>query len=174
VTFTNDRFLPGQPDRNLRVDSINIDGIVYEAESPKVFSTGTWKDADGIVPGFRESEYLHTNGHMQFSSQGGTQGTGSLIQIFAAGDIGTETMQLRVRGAVVQTWNNVGGNPSARQFQTFEYRAADTVLPDDIQVAFTNDNFAFGTPDRNLNVDHITIDGLKYETEVPTVFSTGT
>ena len=95
-------------------------------------------------------------------------------RFFAAGDIGTETMQLRVRGAVVQTWNNVGGNPSARQFQTFEHRAADTVLPDDIQVAFTNDNFAFGTPDRNLNVDHITIDGLKYETEVPTVFSTGT
>ncbi len=176
VAFTNDRFLPSQPDRNLRVDQISINGVEFEAESPKVFSTGTWKAADGVVPGFRESEYLHRNGYMQFSSQGATQGTGSgsLIKILAAGDIGTETMQLRIRGEVVKTWNNVGGNPFARQFQSFEYRAANTVLPDDIQVAFTNDAFVFGTPDRNLTVDRISIDGVNYETEAPTVFSTGT
>lgn len=173
IAFTNDLYEPGVVDRNLRVDSVRIDGVRYETESPAVFSTGTWKAADGIVPGFRESEYLMSNGYFQYSSAGASP-LGSLIEIHAAGDLGTETMQLGVRGEIVQAWENVGGNPYAREFQTFQFRADQLVSADDIQVFFTNDFYEFGTPDRNLHVDRITIDGVVYETEADTVFSTGT
>ncbi|TWU01071.1 Inner spore coat protein H [Stieleria varia] len=68
VVFTNDLYDPDNGiDRNLRVDSITIDGVTYETESSEVFSTGTWLPADGIVPGFRESETLHSDGYFQYA-----------------------------------------------------------------------------------------------------------
>lgn len=173
VAFTNDLYEPGVVDRNLRVDSIRINGVRFETESTTVFSTGTWKPEDGIVPGFRESEYLMSNGYFQYSIDGASP-LGSLIEIHAAGDIGSEMMQLGIRGEVVQTWANVGGNPGARDFQTFQFRADHLVSADDVQVFFTNDFYEFGTPDRNLHVDRITIDGVDFETEADSVFSTGT
>ncbi|EMB18655.1 DUF4347 domain-containing protein [Rhodopirellula europaea] len=68
VAFTNDLYDETNGiDRNLIVDNITVDGVIYEAEAPEVYSTGTWKEEDGIVPGFRESEFLHTNGYFQFA-----------------------------------------------------------------------------------------------------------
>ncbi|QDT02979.1 CotH protein [Rubripirellula lacrimiformis] len=68
VSFTNDWYQPENGiDRNLRVDSITVDGVTYQSESSEVFSTGTWKSADGITPGFRESEMLHSNGYFQYA-----------------------------------------------------------------------------------------------------------
>ena len=43
IAFTNDSYDPNAPDRNLRVDRINLNGTVYQTESPNVFSTGTYK-----------------------------------------------------------------------------------------------------------------------------------
>lgn len=77
VVFTNDRYEPANNiDANLHVDSISIDGTVYQTEAPNVYSTGTWLPEDGIEPGFRESETLHTNGYFQYgdSTQPGTIG----------------------------------------------------------------------------------------------------
>lgn len=171
VAFTNDSNQGGQ-DRNLRVDRIEIDGVAFQTEAPSVYSTGTWLPEDGIVPGFRQSEFLHSNGHFQFAQP--NTNTGSLLQIRAAGETGDETMELRIDGQVVQTWNNIGGDASSRQFQTFLYRAAETISADRVQVAFTNDLFQDGVVDRNLYVDNIAIDGVVYETEAPTTFSNGT
>ena len=63
VQFTNAVWIPPDVDRNLRVDHVVLDGVVYETEDPSVYSTGTWKPNDGIVPGFRQSEWLHANGY---------------------------------------------------------------------------------------------------------------
>ena len=68
VAFTNDFYDPVNGiDSNLIVDFISIDGVIYQTEHPSVFSTGTWLPADGITPGFRQSEILHTNGNFQFA-----------------------------------------------------------------------------------------------------------
>jgi len=68
VEFFNDAWDPiAGIDSNVRLDSIAIDGTVYETEDPSVFSTGTWLPADGIQPGFRQSEILHVNGYFQFA-----------------------------------------------------------------------------------------------------------
>ncbi|MCA9198083.1 MAG: DUF4347 domain-containing protein [Planctomycetales bacterium] len=68
VAFTNDLYQPDQGiDRNLVVDRIEVDGTAYESEAIEVFSTGTWLPADGVTPGFRESEFLHANGYFQYA-----------------------------------------------------------------------------------------------------------
>ena len=69
VVFTNDQYDPANGiDRNLRVDYVSLDGVIYETESPDVYSTGSWLPEDGIVPGFRQSEILHTNGYFQYAA----------------------------------------------------------------------------------------------------------
>ena len=74
VEFTNDRWDPAAGiDSNLTVDFISIDGDTFETEDPSVFSTGTWKVEDGIEPGNRESETLHTNGYFQYTSTSGDE-----------------------------------------------------------------------------------------------------
>lgn len=71
IEFVNDLYEPENGiDRNLRIDRIEVDGKTFEAEDPSVFSTGTWLPEDGVTPGFRESEYLHSNGYIQFAIAG--------------------------------------------------------------------------------------------------------
>ncbi len=67
VAFTNDLFTD-TIDRNLRVDSIAIDGRVFETEAATVYSTGTWEDGVGILPGFKQSEFLNVNGTFQYDA----------------------------------------------------------------------------------------------------------
>ncbi|QDT08933.1 DUF4347 domain-containing protein [Planctomycetes bacterium K23_9] len=95
------------------------------------------------------------------------------ITIRAAGQTGQEQMLLQIDGATVATFNNVGGDASNRNFQTFTY-GVDGVSADDVRVLFTNDAYdpANGI-DRNLIVDSINIDGVTFETEADNVFSSG-
>ena len=171
VAFTNDLFVAETSDRNLRVDSISVDGQTFESEAPSVFSTGTWTQGNGVTPGFWNSEELHSNGYFQY---GTPAGNGSLITVSAAGSTGQEAMQLLIDGNVVQTWSNIGGNASAGNFQTFTFQASSSVTADQVRVAFVNDLFdpANGI-DRNLSVARISIDGTNYDSDAPTVFSTG-
>ena len=168
VVFTNDLFDPITfDDRNLRVDKIIIDGVTYETEHPSVFSTGTWLPEDGITPGFRQSEFLHANGYFQYAEL--APNAGSLIEIRANGTEGPELMELRIDGTSVASWSSIGTTP-----QTFSYTAADTVTPSQVQVAFTNDLWDPDAGiDRNLVVDWISIDGETFQTEHPSVYSTG-
>ncbi|MGB7347434.1 MAG: lamin tail domain-containing protein [Pirellulaceae bacterium] len=71
VNFVNDVYDPGAGiDYNVAIDRIEIDGETFETEAPNVFSTGTWLPQDGIQPGFRQSEILHTDGYFQYASTG--------------------------------------------------------------------------------------------------------
>lgn len=169
VEFLNDVYDPANGiDHNLIVDNIIIDDISYQTEAPEVFSTGTWTAADGIVPGFRTSEVLHSAGYFQYAEP--VQGDATQIVINAAGSEGPESMALLIDGVTVRTWDNIGTN-----IGPFAYVAEGIVSADQIRIAFLNDDYdpANGI-DRNLIVDNVVIDGVLYETEAPEVFSTGT
>lgn len=76
VRFVNDDYDVARGiDRNLIVDNIEIDGVVFESESESTYSTGTWLAADGPTPGFGRGQTLHTNGSFQY---GGLQNGGPL------------------------------------------------------------------------------------------------
>jgi hypothetical protein len=97
------------------------------------------------------------------------------VTIYAAGTPGNDdtypTMQLRIKDQVVATYSDVRGDPGQRQFQVFTYvpQFPQEVAPDQVQVAFVNDDGP-----RNLVVDKVMISGEVYESEAPTTFSTGT
>ena len=170
VVFTNDAFdAANNLDRNLNVDYIQIDGDTLQTEDPSVYSTGTWTPENGaVVPGFLQSETLHSDGYFQYADSGNP--VGSTISIRAAGDTGQEDVELQIDGVTVQQWNAIG-----TAFQDFSYQASGTVSIDQVRVVFTNDLFDQATgADRNLQVDHVSVDGVIYETESPAVFSTGT
>ena len=168
VAFTNDLFEPGQGiDRNVTIESISIDGTTFATDDPTVFSTGSWLEADGVSPGFGRGDVLNANG---FFAYGQTPGAGSLITIDAAGSTGAEIMELVIGGNVVASFENVSTTPS-----TYTYQADTTVLADQVRVQFVNDLFEPENGlDQNLIVDRITIDNRVFQTEDPSVFSTGT
>lgn len=97
----------------------------------------------------------------------------STVQLLAAGADGTEQMQLQINGTAVQTWTLPSG-ANAGVFQPFIYESAGTVTPDQIRVEFLNDTYdPANNIDSNLRLDAVVIDGQRYETEDPSVFSTG-
>ena len=168
VAFTNDLYDPDQGvDRNVTIQSIAINGTTYLTDDPAVFSTGSWQPADGVTPGFGRGNVLNADG---FFAYGQDAGSGSIITIDAAGATGSETMELLIDGTVVVTFENVAATPS-----TYTYRAAETVLADQVRIQFSNDVYdpANGI-DYNLTVDRITIDERIFQTEDASVFSTGT
>ena len=74
IHFTNAQWNPTQGiDSNLRIDRIEIDGVVFETEDPEVFSTGTRQPGVGFQTGFKESEWLHGNGYFQYAGTGTTE-----------------------------------------------------------------------------------------------------
>ena len=171
IAFTNDAFdAENGIDRNVRIDKIVVDGETIETESANVFSTGTWKAEDGVQPGFRRSEYLHSGGYFQFAagSDGGGQVDGSTVDIIVRGDEGAERFNLLINGTVVGTYS------VTTQFQTIRYTHDGSVNADDVRIEFINDEW---DPERdidaNLIVDRIVIDGEAFETEGSSVFSTG-
>ncbi len=168
VAFTNDLFDPGTGvDRNVTIQSVTINGTTYLTDDPSVFSTGSWQPLDGVVPGFGRGDVLHTDG---FFAYGQAPGPGSIITIDAAGATGFETMELLIDGAVAATFENVDG-----ELTTYTYRAETTIVADQVRVQFTNDVYdpANGI-DYNLTVERITIDDRIFQTDDPSVFSTGT
>ena len=176
IAFTNDFYdeVAGL-DRNVRIDQIVIDGKTIETESAEVFSTGTWKSTDGIVPGFGRGDILHAIGYFQFPAsqieEPGTPGAadGSVIQVTARGSEGTESFNLVLKGRTVATFDTTLAD------QTFAYTHTDTVSANDVRIEFFNDRWEPEAGiDANLIVDKINIDGTDYQTEAPTVFSTGT
>ncbi len=168
VAFTNDGLTAQQQDKNLRVDGITVDGVVFESEDPGVLSTGTWTADSGCGPGFKQSEVLACNGFFQYAP-----GT-TPIEIRAAGATGTEQIELQIDRVPVATWDNVAGDYSGRVFETFQYLAAGTIVADQVRVVFSNDAFLPGGADRNVRVDGITVGDRVFESESDTVFSTGT
>ena len=74
IVFTNDAVfeqtisgLVRTVDRNLRINSVTVNGITYLTDDDSVFSTGVWNEAvGGPQPGFGLGDTLHTNGYFQY------------------------------------------------------------------------------------------------------------
>ena len=166
IAFLNDSFNAATgADSNLIIDAIEVDGVRFETESSTVFSTGTFLSPDGVQPGFRQSETLHTNGFFQYSDGNG----GSFLTIQARGSEGGEQFRLILNGQTVQTFT------TTTQFQNFGFAADRTVEISDIEIEFFGDQFnpAQGI-DTNLEVNFVVIDADPFEVDAPTTFSTGT
>ena len=93
----------------------------------------------------------------------------SSVQIFAAGDLGGEEFALQIDGQTVEQFT------VSQDLSVFEFQADSPITADQVSIEFLNDQFdpANGI-DSNLIVDAIAIDGVRFETEDPSVFSTGT
>jgi len=171
VAFTND-FFSVNTDRNLYVNSVTIDGQVYRTDAPTVLSTATWSSSTNDVrPGFYQSNALHANGYVAFSTN--TTNQGSQIIIRASGSEGGEQMQLKIAGQTVRSWV-VDRGAEDNQFQWYGYRAASNANADQLQIAFVGDSYVAGVFDANLRVDRVSINNIIFETESPSVLSTGT
>ena len=167
LAFVNDGTTSGGHDKNIRIDGIEIDGQFFEAEATNVLSTGTWTSPDGCAPGFKQSEFLHCWGSLFF-------GQGSELRIFAAGSTGEETIEVLIDEVVVATWTHVAGDFGEGIYETFTYVSPAELTADQVRVAFVNDGVDSGGQDKNVRIDAISIDGIRFETEENTVFSTGT
>ena len=146
---------------------VRIDGDRFETEATSTFSTGTFLAADGIVPGFRQSQTLHANGVFDFNA---TAGFGNdSVQVVLRGDEGTEEFRLLSNGV------EIGSGIASTNLQTYSF-ATDNYTPgSDLRIEFTNDTFdpANGI-DSNLIVDNVTINGDTREVEDPSTFGVGT
>lgn len=165
IEFFGDQYDPDLGiDRNLNVDWIRVDGLTVETEDPSTFSTGTWLPADGIAPGFRLSETLHSDGYFQYAEASGT-----VVEIRANGDQGGEQFNVLINGEVAASFT------ATTSLATYRFTASQTVTADQVRIEFTNDVYdpANGI-DLNLNVDYLALDSTIYQTEALTTFSTGT
>ncbi|TWU34943.1 Dockerin type I repeat protein [Novipirellula artificiosorum] len=163
---------------------LRADAVKYTAPSGStVFSTGSMGFSYALdnwrpfgAPTSPADPRLQTFMRNVISDLGAGAVTGdeSVVEILAAGYTGEEQMQLLVDGEVVATWDNVGGDRRARQFVTFTYTHPSPLELRDLRVVFANDGNTATGADRNLMVDAIVLDGVRYESEAPTTYSTGT
>ena len=168
LIFNNDGNAADGSDRNLRIDNIRVDGHTIEAEDGNVFSVGSYDTASGCGGGFKQSEFIHCGpGSLDFEAYN------SVIRVRAAGQTGEEQMQLLIDGAVVQTFNGIGGDYFGGSFETFVYEADEYISADRVRVVFPNDGVSATGEDINLRVDHIEIDGRVFESEDASVLSQG-
>lgn len=91
------------------------------------------------------------------------------IQVLAAGLSGAESMALEVNGQEVRRWSGVGGDFDNRVFQTFDYTHPTTVTADDLAVRMV----ASAGAGKDLRVDGVRVNGVKYESESADTWSTG-
>ena len=166
IQFSNDLYDPANNfDRNVRVDAIAVDGQRFETEDPSVFSTGTWLPADGIRAGNRQSEYLHANGYLQYVDTS----VSTEVVVRARGNEGVEQFNLLIDEIAVAS------HSVTTEYQDFIHTATGNVEADRIRIEFLNDAYnPTAGIDNNLMVDYISVNGMTYQTEAATTFSTGT
>ncbi len=98
----------------------------------------------------------------------------SSVEIFAAGETGTEAFNLLLDGNVVQTFDSVGGNFESRHFERFVFDSNDPITADRVEIEFINDSFNEHTGrDANLFIDKIVVDGQSFEAESGETYHTG-
>ncbi|QDT11572.1 Bifunctional xylanase/xylan deacetylase precursor [Planctomycetes bacterium K23_9] len=154
VEFIGDIYDPAQGiDTNLEVDYISVDSKAYQTESPAVFSTGTWTAADGVSPGFRESEVLHSNGYFQFAN------SSYLADIDAEGDgewSDVEPLGLIPIHAIVLPDGKVfsfGTTALGMQSGQFIYSIYDPETGEEVVLPNTTDTDIFCS---NMSIDPVT------------------
>ncbi len=124
------------------------------------------------------SETLHCNGEFRYGGTGDpvnpdpvdpdpVDPVGSVLVVRALGDTGEEVMEVRVGGVVVESFD------VSTDFVSYEVAVPAGTAIGDIAVAFVN-NATRVDFDRNLEVDWVELDGVRFETEADETTSTGT
>ncbi len=88
---------------------------------------------------------------------------GDQIAVRALGSSGSEIMQLRVNGRVINSWTVSGS------WKTYSAAIADADAVTKVEVQFVNDG-----RNRDLRVDYIELDGDRYQSEASTTRNKGT
>lgn len=84
------------------------------------------------------------------------------------------TMELYVNNVKVKTFTNVKADEQNLKFLPYTYSSPTKLSRSQIKIRFTNDGVnSDRSQDRNLYVDKIVIDGVSYETEASSTYSTG-
>jgi len=103
---------------------------------------------------------------------------GSTLVIYAAGTPINgvyATMDLLIDNKKVMTWTNVKPDLVKRAYVAHTYISPVKLTKSQIRIMFTNDAVnSDRTEDRNLVIDKIVLDGVTYQTESSTTYSTGT
>ncbi len=101
-------------------------------------------------------------------------GPGSTVQVMATGAVGGEKLELVINDEMVATWelDESVNFHSAPVYQTYTHTSSGDLSGADIRVRFINDAYLPGR-DRNVRVDAIVVDGTRYESEDPSVESSG-
>ncbi|MEK6477306.1 right-handed parallel beta-helix repeat-containing protein [Catalinimonas sp. 4WD22] len=96
----------------------------------------------------------------------------STLTIYAAGKSGYETMELRIDGQAVMSWDYIGGNVYDPIFEeyVYEHRGAK-LMPSQVQLVYVSDGEY--QPYAGIRVDKINIDGEVFETEASTTYGVG-
>ena len=94
----------------------------------------------------------------------------STVQVFATGATGDEQFALEVNGQVSESFDVT----TSQQSYTIQWAEAIDPNVDTVRVQFLNDLYIEGEVDRDLIVDKIIVDGVTYESEAATTYSTGT
>ena len=96
----------------------------------------------------------------------------STVDIIAAGTTNQEIIELEIGGETVASFSQLGTGAIGGEFQTRTFVTADRVTADDVLIRFSNDLFdpANGI-DRDVRIDAIVIDGVRFETEDPSAVS---
>ncbi|MDF9799678.1 hypothetical protein OKW21_004941 [Catalinimonas alkaloidigena] len=96
----------------------------------------------------------------------------STLTIYAAGKSGYETMELRIDGEAVMSWDYIGGNVYDPIFEEYVYEHKGAKLKaSQVQVVYINDKGY--QPYTGIRVDKIDIDGEVFETEASTTYGVG-
>ncbi len=96
-----------------------------------------------------------------------TEQTNAVV-IRAKGDSGEERMQLRLNRRTVASFE------LTTEYVDYTFTPTKDLTVRGLLVAFVNDRETTETVIRNMNVDHIIVNGVTYETEDPAVRSKGT
>ncbi|MEM6469381.1 MAG: carbohydrate-binding domain-containing protein [Planctomycetota bacterium] len=161
IEFLNDLYLPElSVDRNVLVDQIQLNGIVFETNSEDTYSTGTWTEADGLTSGYLRGSILHANGYLQLDA------APSDVIVRASGDVGTEQFSIEIDREIQSSFE------VSSTFEEFSYTHDGPLTANDLRVVFLEDGSSPGL-DQNLNVDWIEVDGVRVQTDSPFVFADG-
>ncbi len=171
--------------RQADIDYITVNGTKFESEASNVFSTGVAQPNGDCQEGYQSSSLLSCNGYFNYSigdvgrlepddpgdpndPDPNDPGASTTVDVLAKGSTGEEKIELRLVDQTVQTWD------LTTAWTTYTFKSDTELDTSNVKVAFVNDGNTSTGADKNVQVDNLVVDGVKYEAEAPETFSTGT
>ncbi len=184
VHFVNNDQVP-EGDRNVEIDFVAVNQRTFQTEDPSVESVGSYTRGDGCRRGNKQQQRLACSGWFDYVMPPGISiGEGEpqplapqppvpptppgepAIVVRAKGDLGSERIRLTVNGNAVATWDLSKG------YRNLPWSPGSELALESVRVSFINDA-RVDAQDRNVDIDHIVINGVVFESEAASVESKG-